>query len=179
MRADSEKKKFDSRHVPTFLQKTYNLVDVACLYSEQGPPGCRRLGRGTEHLRDQRSQPVRPRGIAALLQTEQDEFFRQTGTDVWLMQLNMYDFHKRTASDNKHHVFYHPLFQKGQEARLACIKRKKNGKKEKPNPSGNDKTDSSKQAQALQFLADVDSFQKVFSHKTIRWKAWTENKRTY
>lgn len=41
----------------------------------------------------------------------------------------MYDFHKKTSQDNKHHIFFHPNFQKGNEALLSRIKRKKSSKK--------------------------------------------------
>lgn len=55
-------------------------------------------------------------------------FVRQVGlaADV---QLNMYDFHKKTSQDSKHHIFYHPNFQKGNETLLSRIKRKKSSKK--------------------------------------------------
>jgi hypothetical protein len=66
----------------------------------------------------------------------------------------MYDFHKKTSSDGKQHIFYHPLFQKGSEQLLARIRRKKNTKRSSKGSLSTDSTMTSKQRRA-KFLEEV------------------------
>lgn len=67
-------KRFDNKLVPTFLQKTYALVNVRRLIIsiEQGVPGHCHMGRRTIHVCNLRSQPVREGSASPPLQTEQD-----------------------------------------------------------------------------------------------------------
>ena len=144
---EAEKKKFDPRLVPTFLQKTYALVD--------GKESNEIVGWGTEpstfviYDPNRFAREVLPQFFK---QNKMSSFVRQVRKDN---QLNMYDFHKRTSSDSRQHVFYHPLFQKGQEHLLAKIKRKKNPKKASKGNSVSAELSTSVRQKRSRFLEDV------------------------
>lgn len=72
-----------------------------------------------------------------------------------MIQLNMYDFHKKTSNDGREHIFVHPLFQKDNEQALARIKRKKNDKKSSKCSFSTESTITSKQRRA-RFLEEVE-----------------------
>jgi hypothetical protein len=86
----------------------------------------------------------------------------------------MYDFHKKTSPDSRHHVFFHPLFQKGQEHLLAKIKRKKNSKKNSKGSTSPDLSVSVKQKRN-RFLEDVRRAHPVQEHQEVRGAARTKN----
>jgi HSF-type DNA-binding len=66
----------------------------------------------------------------------------------------MYDFHKKTTTDGKEHVFIHPLFQKDNQQALARIKRKKNCKQSSKGSLSTDSSLTNKQRRA-KFLEEV------------------------
>lgn len=75
-------KRMDNKLVPTFLQKTYALVNVRPGMTPLEPrvPGHCDLGRRTIHLCDLRSESVCARGAAKTLQTKQDVVLRAAGS---------------------------------------------------------------------------------------------------
>ena len=115
-----DKRKSDGKLVPTFLQKTYLLVDVSGSKQNKdfkdivswGEEPCTFVISDTNRF----AREVLP------------QFFKQNKMSSFVRQLNMYDFHKRTSNVNKH-IFHHPCFERGNEALLANIKRKKNVKR--------------------------------------------------
>ena len=152
---EPEKKKFDSRLVPTFLQKTYALVDVGTSNQNKDHKGI--VSWGEEPNTFVIYDPNRfAREVLPLYfkQNKMASFVRQV-RNYPNSQLNMYDFHKKAIQDRKARVYYHPLFQKDNEALLAKIKRKKNSKRSGRNSLSPENKSVSGKQRRTRFLEDV------------------------
>eukprot|EP00347_Sterkiella_histriomuscorum_P008992 403342943 len=98
-------------HVPSFLLKTYEIVDDKKYDSivAWSPDGESFVVKKQNEF----SETILPR------------FFKHNNFSSFIRQLNMYDFHKTKRSNNEH-CFKHPFFLRGKKHLLQEIKRKSN-----------------------------------------------------
>ena len=90
----------------------------------------------------------------------------------------MYDFHKKTSTDSKQHIFTHPLFQKGNEQFLAKIKRKKNIKRSSKSSLSPERSVTGKQRRA-RFLEEVKSLNESIELPKFMLQNWRSTSKTW